>query len=345
MKSVLDITVSCFRSYPCPDNPKPVNLLTWLRSDKYAGQVAHIRTLADKAGRDKLKAALPCITPSGTFSHRSEKSLLQHSGLICLDIDYKENRHIGNFDTLKTCLSHLENVAYCGLSVSGQGYFVLIPIADPARHKNHFYALQQDFSSLGIELDAACKDVSRLRGYSYDPEGYFNHIAKPYYKTSPLLPGSNPLTPEGGTMPGTMAEPVLSRTLLRGAEGLVSQILAQGVDITAGYRAWFEIGCSLANEYGEAGRDHFHSVSRFHAGYDPTATDKQFTACLKNRYSYTIATFYKYCKDYGMLLTEPDVPASLSAFTLPTTPLQRLTQQYPFIKDLMEKLDLEVIEH
>ena len=46
MKSVLDVEVSCFRSY-AGTKPKPVNLLTWLTSDKYADQIQALRTLDD----------------------------------------------------------------------------------------------------------------------------------------------------------------------------------------------------------------------------------------------------------------------------------------------------------
>jgi hypothetical protein len=319
--------------------------------------VEQIRGLEDKAGRDKLKAALPCITPSGEFSRRSEKDLICHSGLICLDIDYKENRHIGNFSDLKACLSRIENVAYCGLSVSGQGYFVLVPLANPEQHAAYFRALQADFAYLGIELDKACKDVSRLRGYSYDPDGYFNHQAKTYQKEegtrgvkekgikggsevsgrekntfSPFVPSS--FTPSSSTL-----------------ASLICRIEELSVDMTAGYRAWFEIGCSLANELGEGGRDCFHRVSRFHPDYNVPQTDRQFDACLHHPYRYTIATFYKYCKDHG-IMADTAFPEKTASPLLPdTTPFlsqqakdwQYLLKKHPALRDLAAGLDLEVM--
>lgn len=180
MQSVLNVTVSCFRSYREATDPKPVNLLTWLRSDKYAEQVGLIRSLQEKGERDALKATLPAITPSGLFSHRKEAGLVAHSGLICLDIDLKGNEGITNYADLKRELSKLVNVAYVGLSVSATGFFVLIPLADPTRHKEHFEALKQDFSGFGIEIDKSCKNISRLRGYSWDADPFFRHDAKPY---------------------------------------------------------------------------------------------------------------------------------------------------------------------
>ena len=342
MKSVLDVMVSCFRSYHTPENPLPVNLLTWLHSAKYQAQTAQIRRLTDKAERDKRKALLPCITPSGLFSHRSEKGLITHSGLICLDIDYKDNQQVGNFTELKTCLSRIENVAYCGLSVSGQGYFLLIPLADPLRHKAHFRALQQDFKRLCIQPDPACKDISRLRGYSYDAEGYFNHAAIPYYKT---LEEANP---DPTSLPSTKAsppEPAFSAPhplLGSKVEQLVILIAENKIDITSAYRNWFEIGCSFANAFGEAGRTYFQTISQFHEGYLASETNKQFDACLKYRYRYTIATFFKYCKDFGITLpAEPQKPYDLTPFRKPQA-LEQLTVKYPFLSGFIKELDLVI---
>jgi len=175
MKSILNIEVSCFGNYDTPTNPKQVNLLSWLQSDKYKDKVDRIRAIEDKTIRDELKATLPAITASGVFSYRAKKNMLKHSGFIAIDIDFKGNETIGNFSELKTQICNIKNVAYCGLSVSGRGYWCLIPIAYPDKHEQHFKTLQWAFKLFGIKIDESCKDVSRLRGYSYDTDGYFNH--------------------------------------------------------------------------------------------------------------------------------------------------------------------------
>ena len=40
--------------------------------------------------------------------------------------------------------------------------------------------LKNIFESMGLTIDPACKDVCRLRFYSYDAEAYFNLNAKPF---------------------------------------------------------------------------------------------------------------------------------------------------------------------
>ncbi|MBW7840793.1 MAG: hypothetical protein H3C36_14405, partial [Chitinophagaceae bacterium] len=155
MKSVLDISVSAFSNYHST-SPKDVNLLTWLYSDKYADKVLAIRELSDKKERDKIKATLPAVTPGGTFSERRATGLINHSGLLQFDVD-----GVQDIKTTKQKICSLPNVAYCGLSVSGRGLWGLIPIVEPAHHKQYFEFIQKAFASMGIIIDESCKDVSR----------------------------------------------------------------------------------------------------------------------------------------------------------------------------------------
>lgn len=289
---VLNIEVSCFKNYVTPDNPRPVSLLTWLKSAKYRHQVEAIRSTEEKAKRDQLKAALPAITPSGLFRRREEKALLKHSGLIQFDIDLKENGHISNYSVLKKELCKIVNVAYVGLSVSGRGYWGLIPIANPMRHKAHFAALKEDFARFGIILDDKPGNVASLRGYSYDPGGLFNPDAKPYTRVKEKSQNKIYRRSTHSTLKEVDAEKI---------EAILSQIEAKRIDITAGgYRPWFEIAAALANEFGEAGRDYFHRISQFYSGYNSGECDRQFTACLRRPYRYTLGTVFDVALQYGI---------------------------------------------
>jgi len=180
MNSILNIEISCFANYDTPASPKPVNLLSWLQSEKYKNEVELIRAVEGKAERNELKAKLPAITPSGLFTYRAEKNLIKHSGFIQFDIDEKGNEELTNYMDMKSHICNIPNVAYCGLSISGKGFWGLIPISQPNKHKEYFKALEQAFKKFKITIDPSCKDVSRLRGYSYDPDGYFNHNAIPF---------------------------------------------------------------------------------------------------------------------------------------------------------------------
>ncbi|NET37019.1 MAG: hypothetical protein F6K19_34180 [Cyanothece sp. SIO1E1] len=288
MKSVLDVEVSCFRSY-ADTKPKPVNLLTWLTSDKYAAQVRSLRMLNDKADRDQIKASLPAITVSGTFHpSRKEGYLLKHSGLICIDIDLKGNEHITNFRMLKEQLFHIENVAYAGLSASGKGFFLIIPIAYPERHKQQFASIHKDFSDLGIDIDTAPKNVASLRGYSWDPSAHLRHQARPYRKWA------NPEADEKKEVTPLEHLPVLSRVSTKTrVERLVQQIVEHRIDITHEEQDWFRLACAFANEFKEGGREYFHAISQFYSEYDQREADRKFDHCLRGNYNQIgIGTFF-----------------------------------------------------
>jgi hypothetical protein len=139
-----------------------------------------VRSETDPIKKAALKKLLPAATISGTFTQRNVKGLVKHSGFICLDLDRKDNNHISQseWNTLKDRLKEVENISYMGLSCSGTGYFILIPIAFPEKHKQHFEYLRNAFLSLGIIIDKSCSDVSRLRFASYDPEPYINENAE-----------------------------------------------------------------------------------------------------------------------------------------------------------------------
>ena len=147
-------------------------------------------------------------------------------------------------------------------------------------HKYRFSALAKDFKEFGIILDKSGSDICRLRIYSWDAEGYFNHSAKLYTKI--LRPQKK-----------KSDRPIYSDTRDK-VEAIISQIKLNKVDITTDYKdGWFKIGCSLANEFGEAGRGYFHTLSQFHPKYNAQETERMFDNCLKHNYNkITIASFF-----------------------------------------------------
>lgn len=288
IQSVLNKDVSCFAS--CDSAvPKRVNLLHWLTSDKYREKVEELRAIQDESLQKSIKKTLPAITPSGLFEYRNAGHLIEHSGLLTFDIDFDDNRHITNFQDMRSQLSNIPNVAYCGLSVRGRGFWGAVPVpkSTPDAHSQRFQALENDFKEIGIVLDPSCKDVCRLRIYSWDPEAFFNHDAKLYTKLFVPIPKQN-------------NRPVFSDTRER-VERIISNIIKTGTDLTGTYEGWLKIACSFANEFGESGRGYFHIVSRYHREYNVARTDRMFDAVLKHDYrQVTIASFFKIAQDYGL---------------------------------------------
>ena len=133
--------------------------------------VRAIRSEKDKEKRNQLKQSLPAICFSGKFTKRNDSSLVNHSGLICLDFD--------NFPSEKEMLEEKENLTKdrytysVFVSPSGLGLKVLVKIPDEVdTHKQFFTSLQHHYNN--DFFDITCKNVSRVCYESYDPLIYIN---------------------------------------------------------------------------------------------------------------------------------------------------------------------------
>ena len=128
--------------------------------------VKKIRQEKRKPERQELKKALPAICFSGTFNKRTDASLLEHSGLICLDFDgyLKQKELLQDKETL----SKNKYVFSVFISPSGNGLKVLVKIpADAENHTNYFNSLEKYFNS--EYFDKTSKNLSRVCYESYDP--------------------------------------------------------------------------------------------------------------------------------------------------------------------------------
>lgn len=287
-RSVLDVMVSAFKNVKETKEPKPVNLLTWLTSMRYKHQVDAIRRERNVDRQKHMKKQVPLVTVSGTFAPgRTNVSLIQHSGLICIDIDEEDNPNLENWNTLEKELKNLSHAAYVGRSVRGRGFMIIIPIAYPALHTEQFKALQDQFIKCGIVIDSKCRNVSRARFYSYDDNAYFNHQAIPFYG----LPKSK----ERSKKQHPADNKAQNRFLF-----CLAEIESHAIDITSDYYDWLGIARGFVNEFGEAGRQFFHRVSRFYPGYEERATDRKYSDAIKAPGNASMGTFFHLCKVHGV---------------------------------------------
>ena len=93
-------------------------------------------------------------------------------------------------------------------------------------------------------------------------------------------------------------------------EALTVLIERSGIDITANYGDWCNIGFALAQEFGAAGEAFFHRISAFYPNYDPKTASKQYLACLRHevptgKAPVTIATLFYIAKSHGISLPIP----------------------------------------
>ena len=142
-----------------------------IKRGRWKGAVEKLRETGDKS----IKTSLPYFTGSGTFSKRNEKGLKEHNDRIIIDID-----NIDNLEDVRGLLSLDPYTEYLFMSCSGNGLAVIVKI-NGDKHRDTFLALQDYYkSTYGIEVDKACKDISRPRYISYDPHLFFNPTAEIY---------------------------------------------------------------------------------------------------------------------------------------------------------------------
>jgi len=163
-------------------NTKPHNTVTLLQiynvitGNYFKQRTDHLRNLTDpKQARQFKSQNFDYCTFSGTFSTRSDKALITHSGLLCIDFD-----HLNNVEILFNRLLKDDyfDTQLLFRSPSGTGLKWIISIdTTNTPHSNYFasvanYILQ----TYGVEVDKSGRDISRACFLPYDPEAYINPI-------------------------------------------------------------------------------------------------------------------------------------------------------------------------
>jgi len=133
-----------------------------------------------EAARKFKASTFDYCTFSGTFTTRSDKALLKHSGLLCMDFD-----HISNVDSLRNQLLQDEyfDTQLLFVSPSGNGLKWIIRMNTPSgdlgglsfSHSNYFTAVSNYIRhTYGIDVDKSGRDISRACFLPHDPTAYIN---------------------------------------------------------------------------------------------------------------------------------------------------------------------------
>ena len=285
-KDIFDTSVSVYNGFKDVYG-STCTLRAFLSDKKHVSEIERLRSLPTKEERNAIKRRLPQICVCGIFQPtRKADNLVKHSGLICLDVDRKDNQDIDNWADLKQELAKLPQVAYIGTSVSANGYFLILPLRYPQFHKQQFEQLKRDFNKMRIIIDPACGDVTRMRCLSYDPNPYINPEAVPYE--------------------GYYVEPKPFINYQYSGDGVLDKVAkccerieSSGIDITGDYQSWFTVGCALAS-LGEQGRQFFHVCSSQNPKYNRAETDKKFTNLLRTGKRIGIGSFFEMCKNFNI---------------------------------------------
>ena len=279
--------ISIFDSFPEKGKPhissRSMTMEDFLNKVKYGAwkdQIELIRTEKDKKKRDKAKTNLPAVTIGGLFEERLQDKLIEHSGFLALDIDKFNDKEALINDRYTYALFY---------SASGNGIVVVVKV-NPEKHKESYTWLSEYyFASYGISVDPAPKNVASLRFVSYDPELFIN--------TKSLKSKTRSRKPKKiKPLPLVYEEDEVAR--------MVNDAVQRHINIAPDYDTYLKLGFSIANGFGENGRQYFHSLCSTSEKYNSQQTDKQYDICLRGAHKsgITEGTFYYLLKQNGIEL-------------------------------------------
>lgn len=188
---------------PAPQTVTLEDLRMLVSEGEFSDLITKLRGEPDEDRQKALKKMLPCVAISGEFSggHHSEH-FIQHSGLICIDFDADKNPNMaGCADEWRDKLVTDEFVRMAFVSARGNGVAAVCRI-ETERHSEAFDALQAYFKSRhGLIIDKSCRDVTRLRFLSWDPDVSENSHARIFkrYALAAKAPTTAPMTAKDAT--------------------------------------------------------------------------------------------------------------------------------------------------
>lgn len=282
-------------------------------TERWKPYVEHLRALRQEYGAKakkmpeyiKTKKRLPGATLSGLFEIRNdectrrdgskyiapvsrrETHMKQHTGWLAIDIDLADNAQLSNFENIRMVCQFRPEIGLLMRSCSGSGYFGLVRLAYPERHKAQFKSLMQDYAALGIKLDKACSNIGRVRFASWDDfeHIYINEQVVPYRGVVEDTPQVTPQTTRQSYRSGGHATYndnegeaqfwEQQRVQDRLIELIVEELVRNHKNITESYEEWVKVGWALRSH--PYGLDLFHQLSRCSQKYNEAQTNVKWT--------------------------------------------------------------------
>jgi hypothetical protein len=238
------------------------NFLEGVRSGRWQDIALEVRNAPNKEIKELKKKTAPLVTVSGSFAARKDDAIRKHSNLIAIDID-----NLDDAVATKNRIGADPYILAAFISISGKGLCLIVKI-DGTRHLDAFNAIAAYlYNEYQLIVDQSGKNVSRARFISYDPALIQNPNSATFKK---YLPKKKEYKQQ---------KVVVIKTDF---DSMIAQMDQKGLNLCEDYSDWIRICYGLVSEFGEQGREHFHTLSATSSKYNSIDCDSQFDACLKN---------------------------------------------------------------
>ena len=266
------------------------DFISMVKVGKFKELYEKISAIEDKNERQKQKGIiLPYVTISGTFEKRSNKGLVEHSGLIAVDFDDLN----GDIDKIEMQLRNDPYTFALFRSVSGRGLCCVVKInKEPDKHLPHFRWLEKYyFDNFSLVIDQSCKDVSRPRYVSHDPHVYTNSSSK---KAGTINPKKKKIQTYNFVATNNQMDRI------------VQEICDRNINIAESYEDYLTCAFAIADGYKEEGRHYFHAVASQSAKYSAREADKKYDNALKSPGAIKIGSFFYLAKNAGVQIASDE---------------------------------------
>ncbi len=269
--------------------PKDIELeqyVTYVQTGATQDVILKIRNTESKEERTKLKASLPSVVFGGVFKTKVKKAnLVEKTGLIGLDIDGLD---VSELNSIRKLLNNDPYSLVVNVSAGGKGFCVVVKYKVKNDFTQTYAAIEKYYlDEYGIVLDAACKNINRLRFISYDPDVYYNSKSRTWTQTF-------------------KEENVKKHDRIifvqSDFDSIVKDVQDRNIDLSDDdYSKYRALGFAISDAFGEGGRDYFHIICQAGSKYKQSATDRHYTNfCKSSGHGITLATFYHFCKEKGI---------------------------------------------
>lgn len=260
--------------------------------ENYIGMIRHgawqdtvIKARASKQAGDldtykKFKSKAQAITGSAVMKDgsRSDSNIKELNGFIVIDIDGQINETLK--DDKYTAILHR--------SFGGDGMAIFVRI-NPDKFLDSFNSLAQYYlENYNVTIDPSCKNPSRLRYVSFDPDIFVNESSLKFIAKDTKQFEA----PKNTNFIYTQSD----------FDSILEQIKERHIDLCQeNYQRYFNIGLSLFDKFGSSGGETFHFICQFGNKYKREDTEKKWNSiCKSSQGKVKIGTFYYYCKEAGI---------------------------------------------